>query len=74
MLEGAQRMLLRLGIASSLYKRAQFELVITGENVAGSPRSSASPTTNKRARLARLLGSLQAHAESRAFRRDRGER
>src|SRR5690349_7263206 len=34
LLEGAQRMLLRLGIAASMYERAQHELVITGENVA----------------------------------------
>jgi ribonucleoside-diphosphate reductase alpha chain len=59
MLEGAQRMLLRLGIASSLYKRAQFELVITGENVARFSEVIGFADTNKRARLARLLGSYK---------------
>jgi ribonucleoside-diphosphate reductase alpha chain len=49
-------MLLRLGIASSMYERAQHELVITGENVARFASSSASPTRSKRARLTRLLG------------------
>ncbi len=59
MLEGAQRMLLRLGIASSLYKRAQFELVITGENVARFAEQIGFADTNKRARLSRLLGSYK---------------
>jgi ribonucleoside-diphosphate reductase alpha chain len=59
MLEGVQRMLLRLGIASSLYKRAQFELVITGENVARFSEVVGFADTNKRARLARLLGSYK---------------
>jgi ribonucleoside-diphosphate reductase alpha chain len=59
MLEGAQRMLLRLGIASSLYKRAQFELVITGENVARFAELIGFNDTVKRARLARLLGSYK---------------
>ena len=59
MLEGVQRMLLRLGIASSLYKRAQFELVITGENVARFAEVIGFADTNKRARLARLLGSYK---------------
>jgi ribonucleoside-diphosphate reductase alpha chain len=59
MLEGAQRMLLRLGIASSLYKRAQFELVITGENVARFAELIGFADTNKRARLSRLLGSYK---------------
>jgi ribonucleoside-diphosphate reductase alpha chain len=59
MLEGVQRMLLRLGIASSLYKRAQFELVITGENVARFAEVIGFADTNKRARLTRLLGSYK---------------
>lgn len=59
MLEGVQRMLLRLGIASSLYKRAQFELVITGENVARFAELIGFADTVKRARLARLLGSYK---------------
>ena len=74
LLEGAQRMLLRLGIASSMYERAQHELVITGENVArfaeahrlrrhGQTRTSLAPA-----------GWLQAHAQSRAIRRHGRER
>jgi ribonucleoside-diphosphate reductase alpha chain len=59
MLEGVQRMLLRLGIASSLYKRAQFELVITGENVARFAELIGFADTVKRARLTRLLGSYK---------------
>ncbi len=59
MLEGVQRMLLRLGIASSLYKRAQFELVITGENVARFADVVGFADTVKRARLTRLLGSYK---------------
>jgi ribonucleoside-diphosphate reductase alpha chain len=59
MLEGVQRMLLRLGVASSLYKRAQFELVITGENVARFADLVGFADTVKRARLARLLGSYK---------------
>ena len=57
LLEGAQRMLLRLGIASSMYRnRAQHELVITGENVARFAELVGFADTVKRARLARLLG------------------
>ena len=74
LLEGAQRMLLRLGIASSMYERAQHELVITGENVArfaevdrlrrhGQTRAPLAPA-----------GRLQAHAQSRAIRRHGRER
>jgi ribonucleoside-diphosphate reductase alpha chain len=59
MLEGAQRMLMRLGIASSLYKRAQYELVITGENVARFAEVIGFADTNKRGRLTRLLGSYK---------------
>ncbi|HUQ09907.1 MAG TPA: LAGLIDADG family homing endonuclease, partial [Steroidobacteraceae bacterium] len=59
MLEGAQRMMLRLGIASSLYKRAQFELVITGENVARFAEIIGFADTAKRARLTRLLGNYK---------------
>jgi ribonucleoside-diphosphate reductase alpha chain len=58
-LEGAQRMLLRLGIASSLYKRAQYELVITGENVARFAEVVGFADTAKRARLTRLLGNYK---------------
>jgi ribonucleoside-diphosphate reductase alpha chain len=58
-LEGAQRMLLRLGIASSLYKRAQYELVITGENVARFAEIVGFADTAKRARLTRLLGNYK---------------
>jgi ribonucleoside-diphosphate reductase alpha chain len=56
LLEGAQRMLLRLGIASSMYERAQHELVITGENVARFAELIGFADTVKRARLSRLLG------------------
>ncbi len=56
LLEGAQRMLLRLGIASSMYERAQHELVITGENVARFAEAIGFADTVKRARLSRLLG------------------
>jgi ribonucleoside-diphosphate reductase alpha chain len=56
LLEGAQRMLLRLGIASSMYERAQHELVITGENVARFAELIGFADTVKRARLTRLLG------------------
>jgi ribonucleoside-diphosphate reductase alpha chain len=56
LLEGAQRMLLRLGIAASMYERAQHELVITGENVARFAEVVGFADTVKRARLARLLG------------------
>jgi ribonucleoside-diphosphate reductase alpha chain len=56
LLEGAQRMLLRLGIASSMYERAQHELVITGENVARFAEFVGFADTVKRARLTRLLG------------------
>jgi ribonucleoside-diphosphate reductase alpha chain len=59
MLEGAQRMLLRLGIASSLYKRAQHELVITGENVARFADVVGFADTAKRSRLTRLLGNYK---------------
>jgi ribonucleoside-diphosphate reductase alpha chain len=59
LLEGAQRMLLRLGIASSMYERAQHELVITGENVARFAELVGFADTVKRARLARLLGSYK---------------
>jgi ribonucleoside-diphosphate reductase alpha chain len=55
-LEGAQRMLLRLGIAASMYERAQHELVITGENVARFAEVVGFADTVKRARLSRLLG------------------
>jgi ribonucleoside-diphosphate reductase alpha chain len=56
LLEGAQRMLLRLGIAASMYERAQHELVITGENVARFAEVVGFADTVKRARLSRLLG------------------
>jgi len=59
LLEGAQRMLLRLGIASSMYERAQHELVITGENVARFAELIGFSDTVKRARLSRLLGSYK---------------
>jgi ribonucleoside-diphosphate reductase alpha chain len=59
LLEGAQRMLLRLGIASSMYERAQHELVITGENVARFAELIGFADTVKRARLSRLLGSYK---------------
>jgi ribonucleoside-diphosphate reductase alpha chain len=59
LLEGAQRMLLRLGIASSMYERAQHELVITGENVARFAELIGFADTVKRARLTRLLGSYK---------------
>jgi ribonucleoside-diphosphate reductase alpha chain len=59
LLEGAQRMLLRLGIASSMYERAQHELVITGENVARFAEAIGFADTVKRARLSRLLGSYK---------------
>jgi len=56
LLEGAQRMMLRLGIAASMYERAQHELVITGENVARFAEVVGFADTVKRARLSRLLG------------------
>ncbi|MEO8019416.1 MAG: LAGLIDADG family homing endonuclease [Pseudomonadota bacterium] len=59
LLEGAQRMLMRLGIASSMYERAQHELVITGENVARFAELVGFADTVKRARLSRLLGSYK---------------
>ena len=49
-------MLLRLGIAASMYERAQHELVITGENVARFAEVVGFADTVKRARLSRLLG------------------
>ncbi len=59
LVEGVQRMLLRLGIAASIYERAQHELVITGENVARFAETIGFVDTVKRARLARLLGSYK---------------
>src|SRR5688572_6650097 len=56
LLEGAQRMLLRLGIAASMYERAQHELVITGENVARSAKVARLADTVNPARLSRRLG------------------
>jgi len=60
MLEGVQRMLLRLGIASTIYRnRAQPGLVVTGENVARFSDTIGFNDTVKRARLAGLLGSYK---------------
>ena len=60
MLEGVQRMLLRLGIASTIYRnRAQPGLVVTGENVARFSETIGFNDTVKRARLAGLLGSYK---------------
>ncbi len=59
LVESVQRMLLRLGIAASIYERAQHELVITGENVARFAETIGFADTVKRARLARLLGSYK---------------
>ena len=60
MLEGVQRMLLRLGIASTIYRnRAQPGLVITGENVARFHEQVGFADTVKRGRLIALLGSYK---------------
>jgi len=60
MLEGVQRMLLRIGIASTIYRnRAQPGLVITGENVARFAELIGFSDTVKRARLAGLLGNYK---------------
>jgi ribonucleoside-diphosphate reductase alpha chain len=60
MLEGVQRMLLRLGVASTIYRnRAQPGLVVTGENVARFAENVGFSDTVKRARLAGLLGSYK---------------
>jgi ribonucleoside-diphosphate reductase alpha chain len=56
-LEAVQRMLLRLGVASSIYRnRAQPELVVSGENVARFSEFVGFADTVKRARLTNLLG------------------
>src|SRR6185295_3732777 len=60
MLEGVQRMLLRLGIATTIYRnRAQPGLVITGENVARFAEFVGFSDTVKRSRLAGLLGNYK---------------
>jgi len=60
MLEGVQRMLLRLGIATTIYRnRAQPGLVITGENVARFNEFVGFSDTVKRARLSALLGAYK---------------
>ena len=60
MLEGVQRMLLRLGIAATIYRnRAQPGLVITGENVARFADIIGFADTVKRSRLAGLLGNYK---------------
>ena len=60
MLEGVQRMLLRVGIASTIYRnRAQPGLVITGENVARFHDHVGFSDTVKRSRLAGLLGNYK---------------
>ena len=74
MLEGVQRMLLRLGIASTIYRnRAQPGLVVTGENVARFAEFDRL-LRHREARAPRgPAGKLQAHAEPRALRRHRRE-
>src|SRR5688572_18719243 len=60
MLEGVQRMLLRIGIGATIYRnRAQPGLVITGENVARFAEIIGFTDTIKRARLAGLLGAYK---------------
>jgi ribonucleoside-diphosphate reductase alpha chain len=59
-LEAVQRMLLRLGIASSIYHRpSQHELIITGQNVASFAEAIDFADTVKRGRLHTLLGSYK---------------
>jgi ribonucleoside-diphosphate reductase alpha chain len=59
-LESVQRMLLRLGIASSIYHRpSQHELIITGANVASFAEAIDFADTVKRGRLHNLLGSYK---------------
>lgn len=59
-LESVQRMLLRLGIASSIYHRpSQHELIITGANVASFAEAIDFSDTVKRGRLHNLLGSYK---------------
>jgi ribonucleoside-diphosphate reductase alpha chain len=59
-LEAVQRMLLRLGIASSIYHRpSQHELIITGQNVASFAEAIDFADTMKRGRLHNLLGSYK---------------
>jgi ribonucleoside-diphosphate reductase alpha chain len=59
-LEAVQRMLLRLGIASSIYHRpSQHELIITGQNVASFAEAINFADTVKRGRLHDLLGSYK---------------
>ncbi len=59
-LEAVQRMLLRLGIASSIYHRpTQHELIITGQNVASFAEAIDFADTMKRGRLHNLLGSYK---------------
>jgi len=59
-LEAVQRMLLRLGIASSIYHRpSQHELIITGANVASFAEAIDFADTVKRGRLHNLLGSYK---------------
>ncbi len=62
LLEGAQRMLMRLGIASSIYKNRRetdHELVITGANVARFAELVDFADTVKRGRLHGLLGAYK---------------
>jgi len=55
-----QRMLLRIGIASSIYHRpSQHELIITGQNVASFAEAIDFADTVKRSRLHNLLGSYK---------------
>jgi ribonucleoside-diphosphate reductase alpha chain len=59
-LESVQRMLLRIGIASSIYHRpSQHELIITGQNVASFAEAIDFQDTVKRGRLHNLLGSYK---------------